>query len=199
MMDHLTPDEKQDFKLTMIALLVAGVLGMCGGFYIKGRVQEGTRSPNVRVVFSPKGGCTEAIVEKISAAQKSILIQAYSFTSDPIEAALVQAKQRGVHVSVILDRSQYEAKGAAALPLFKAGIEVRMDAKHQIAHNKIIIIDGETLITGSFNFSRQAEISNAENLLIMYNPDLAGVYTANWQAHYDHSDPYSGETTRPRK
>lgn len=199
MMDHWMPNKKQDFKLTMIALLVAGVLGMFGGFYLKGRVHEGTRGPTIRVVFSPKGGCTEAIIEKISSAQKTILIQAYSFTSDPIEAALIQAKQRGVRVSVVLDRSQYEAQGAAALPLFKAGIDVRMDAKHQIAHNKIIIIDNEILITGSFNFTRQAEISNAENLLIMYNPDLAGIYTANWQVHYDHSDPYNGETIRPRK
>ena len=69
-----------------------------------------------------------------------------------------------------------------------------IDAKHAIAHNKIIVIDGQTVITGSFNFTTAAEEKNAENLLIIRSPDLAAKYTANWQAHNAHSDPYAGRT-----
>ncbi len=55
-----------------------------------------------------------------------------------------------------------------------------------------MVIDGQTVITGSFNFTKAAEEGNAENLLVIRSPDLAAKYTANWKAHADHSDPYAG-------
>jgi len=61
---------------------------------------------------------------------------------------------------------------------------------HAIGHNKIVIIDGETLITGSFNFTKAAEEHNAENLLVINDPALARRYLGNWQAHEEHSEPY---------
>ena len=57
-----------------------------------------------------------------------------------------------------------------------------------------MVIDGQTVITGSFNFTTAAEENNAENLLVIRSPDLAAKYTANWQAHAAHSDPYEGKT-----
>ena len=55
-----------------------------------------------------------------------------------------------------------------------------------------MIIDGETVITGSFNFSKAAEERNAENLLIIRDRELAGRYTANWKVHEGHSEAYRG-------
>ena len=74
------------------------------------------------------------------------------------------------------------------------GIPVQIDAKHAIAHNKIMVIDGQTVITGSFNFTTAAEEHNAENLLVIRSPELAAKYAANWKVHADHSDPYAGRT-----
>ena len=74
------------------------------------------------------------------------------------------------------------------------GIPVRIDAKHAIAHNKVMIIDGETVITGSFNFTKAAEESNAENLLIIHDKKLAELYTKNWQGHERHSEVYRGRS-----
>lgn len=191
------------FKPRAVLILVLGALclGAGGGYYLReqnaSRVreqqfQEISRTVGgIKVYFSPKGGCTEAVVYAINNAQKSILLQAYSFTSDPIETALKDAVRRGVEVHVIVDRSQYEAKGAAAQPLYDAGIDVRIDCKHQIAHDKVIIIDSFTVITGSFNFTRQAEIGNAENLLVINSSDLAATYIENWQKHYQHSEPFN--------
>ena len=71
-------------------------------------------------------------------------------------------------------------------------IQTYIDAAHAIAHNKIIIIDQETVITGSFNFTRAAEEKNAENLLIMRNRELAKVYIDNWYRHREHSEKYEG-------
>jgi phosphatidylserine/phosphatidylglycerophosphate/cardiolipin synthase-like enzyme len=60
----------------------------------------------VAVFFSPKGGCTEAVVEELGKAREIVLVQAYSFTSAPIAKALVEAHQRGVRVEVLLDKSR---------------------------------------------------------------------------------------------
>jgi len=69
---------------------------------------------------------------------------------------------------------------------------VRIDAKHAIAHNKIMVIDGEVVITGSFNFTKAAEEHNAENLLVIRDAALAERYAANWKAHAEHSEAYEG-------
>jgi phosphatidylserine/phosphatidylglycerophosphate/cardiolipin synthase-like enzyme len=150
--------------------------------------------PSVEVYFSPKGGCTEAVVKEIDAAKTMILVQAYSFTSVPIAKALVDAHKRGVDVRVVLDKSQRGEKYSSADFVLHAGIPVWIDAKHQIAHNKIMIIDGTTVITGSFNFTKNAEANNAENLLVIRSPELATKYASNWDAHLEHSEKYEGKT-----
>jgi phosphatidylserine/phosphatidylglycerophosphate/cardiolipin synthase-like enzyme len=148
--------------------------------------------PPIEVCFSPKGGCTEAIVKEIDAARTSLLVQAYSFTSAPIAQAVAAAQRRGVRVEVILDSSQKTEKYSSADFLRNAGVAVLIDSRHAIAHNKIIIIDDEVVVTGSFNFTKSAEESNAENLLIIRDQVLAQQYTENWKAHAAHSEPYSG-------
>jgi phosphatidylserine/phosphatidylglycerophosphate/cardiolipin synthase-like enzyme len=141
------------------------------------------------VYFSPKGGCEQAVVSAVNGAQKQIRVQAYSFTSKPIITALVAAHTRGVDVKVILDH-QWNTKypqGANALKL--GGVDVRFDGKHPIAHNKVCVVDSSTIITGSYNFTAQANLYNAENLLVIQDAALAGKYLTNWTHHAAHSDP----------
>lgn len=153
-------------------------------------------SDDIQVTFSPNGGCTEAIVREIKAAKQSIQIQAYSFTSQPIAKALIDAQKRGVKIRAILDKSNRTDRYSAATFLLNQKCDVFIDDKHQIAHNKIIIIDEAVIITGSFNFSKAAEQSNAENLLVIRShPELVKQYLANWDAHLKHSQPYSGPAT----
>jgi phosphatidylserine/phosphatidylglycerophosphate/cardiolipin synthase-like enzyme len=146
---------------------------------------------NWQVFFSPHGGCTEAVVEKLSSAKSNVLVQAYSFTSTPIAKALVNAANRGVKVSVVLDKSQQTGKYTSATYIQNNGIEPLIDTQHAIAHNKVIVIDDHIVITGSFNFTKAAEEKNAENLLIIDNAELAKKYTDNWNKHAQHSQPYS--------
>jgi phosphatidylserine/phosphatidylglycerophosphate/cardiolipin synthase-like enzyme len=140
------------------------------------------------VCFSPNGGCTKAIVNQISNAKSEILIQAYSFTSAPIAKALVNAHKKGIHVEIILDKSNKSAKYSAGDFTAHMGVTTYIDSQHAIAHNKIIIIDKETVITGSFNFTKAAEDRNAENLLILKNKELAEIYIKNWNKHKEHSE-----------
>ncbi len=141
------------------------------------------------VYFSPNGGCQDAVVNTIMRAKKSILIQAYSFTSAPIAEALKHAHDAGINVAVILDRSQETGHYSGMTYLKHADIPVWLDRHHAIAHNKIMIIDSETVITGSFNFTKAAEKSNAENIIIINNSQLAQLYINNWQLHKQHSEP----------
>ena len=121
-----------------------------------------------------------------------MLVQAYSFTSAPIAKALVEAQKRGVKIQVILDKSQRREKYTEADFLLHAGVPTWIDAKHAIAHNKIMVIDSHTVLTGSFNFTKAAEEFNAENLLVIRDRALAERYAENWRAHEAHSAEYQG-------
>ena len=143
------------------------------------------------VCFSPNGNCTSAIVEQIDSAKSEILIQAYSFTSAPIAKALLNAHKRGIKVQAILDKSNRTKKYSSATFLSNNNIPVFIDAMHAIAHNKIMIIDKEIVITGSFNFTKAAETKNAENVLILKSKELANTYIDNWMKHKEHSEGYN--------
>jgi phosphatidylserine/phosphatidylglycerophosphate/cardiolipin synthase-like enzyme len=145
-----------------------------------------------QVCFSPNGKCTAAIIEQIDSAKNEILMQAYSFTSAPIAKALITAHKRGVKIEAILDKSNRSKRYSSATFLLNNDIPVFIDSIHAIAHNKIMIIDKETVITGSFNFTKAAEEKNAENLLILKSKELAKTYIDNWTKHKEHSDSYSG-------
>jgi phosphatidylserine/phosphatidylglycerophosphate/cardiolipin synthase-like enzyme len=156
--------------------------------------------PPIELYFSPNGGCTDAVVREIHAAGHTILVQAYSLTSTPIAQALVDAHRRGIEVKVIFDKKRATEEYSLADMLRAAGVPVRLDAIHAIAHNKVIILDGEVVITGSFNFTKQAEHSNAENLLVIRDRAIADRYKANWEEHAAHSEvSWSRDTRHPQR
>lgn len=133
------------------------------------------KDTSFQVYFSPDGGCTDAINKVLGQVRQDILVQAYSFTSSPIAKALLEVHKRGVKVQIILDKSQKTQKYSSATFLTNAGIPTLIDAKHAIANNKIIIIDRETVITGSFNFTKALRRKNAENVLIIKDKVLSKV------------------------
>jgi phosphatidylserine/phosphatidylglycerophosphate/cardiolipin synthase-like enzyme len=133
-----------------------------------------------QVCFTPGEDCTKLVVDSIAKSKKTLLVQAYSFTSAPIAKALVDAKKRGVDVKVILDTSQFSQKYSSSKFLMNQGIPIWDDHKVAIAHNKVMIIDNQTVITGSFNFTKAAQAKNAENLVVIDSPDFAAKYARNW-------------------
>lgn len=92
-----------------------------------------------------------------------------------------------------IDKSQRTEKYSSADFVAHADIPTLIDAKHAIAHNKVMVIDGETVVTGSFNFTKAAEEKNAENLLVIRDKSIAEKYTCNWAAHCEHSEKYEGK------
>jgi phosphatidylserine/phosphatidylglycerophosphate/cardiolipin synthase-like enzyme len=195
--------------ILFVGLVLAGLgfaigysAGSGGGLSGPFQPQAGPRATedSISCYFSPKGGCTDAVVEQIERAQQTIHVQAYSFTSQPIIRALVAAWRRGVKVIVVMDKSDVkDTSRRAADDFLRAKIPTYIDAEHSIAHNKIILIDGQAMITGSFNFTTQAENSNAENLLVIHDhPKLYTAYEQNFQHHLGHSEPFSGAESEPK-
>jgi phosphatidylserine/phosphatidylglycerophosphate/cardiolipin synthase-like enzyme len=151
------------------------------------------REDGISVYFSPRGGCEAAVVAQIEKAEHTIDMQAYGFTSSAIAQALAQAKDRGVTVRVVLDREATKGNDVQAVYLKQHGVTEWTDGEHPIAHNKVMVIDGRTVITGSFNFTRQAENSNAENLIILTDHQaISGAYERNFEAHLSHSQEFTG-------
>jgi phosphatidylserine/phosphatidylglycerophosphate/cardiolipin synthase-like enzyme len=142
-----------------IAVLVAG-------FLIISPQPMRAAQPAWQVCFTPGGQCTRLIIEEIEGARHTILVQAYSFTSAPILSALKAAHARGVEVEVIVDKTSARpspsgSRYSAATYLTNAGIPVWVDSKVAIAHNKVMVLDDATVITGSFNFTAAAQNHNA--------------------------------------
>jgi phosphatidylserine/phosphatidylglycerophosphate/cardiolipin synthase-like enzyme len=151
-----------------------------------------TAGATYQTCFTPGQDCEGLIVAEIQAARSAILLQAYSFTSKPIAAALMQAKRRGVDVRAVLDKSQRTERYSGATFLADAGIPVVIDEKPAIAHNKVMVIDGATVITGSFNFTRAAQERNAENVFVIRGDrEIARRYAENWQSRARASVPYA--------
>ena len=180
----IAPNEALARKSSMERLVEKGYSTVAAENSVK--VQSGGE---LEVAFSPNGGATNLVIKVIQSAKTSIRVLAYSFTSAPIAQALVEAHKRGVDVQVVLDKSQKSEKYSSATFVANAGIPIRIDSKHAIAHNKVVIVDGHTVQQGSFNYTKAAEQSNGENVLVNWNnPKLADVYLKDWNRHWDHSD-----------
>jgi len=134
----------------------------------------------MEVCFTPPVGCAAVIAKEISKAKDSIYVQAYGLTSRIIVDELINAHDRGVKIRILLDRSNIKDKYSRMTELQDAGVEVGIDKVSGIAHNKVMIIDGRTVITGSFNFTNSADTRNAENVLIVEDKNLADKYFQNW-------------------
>ncbi len=139
----------------------------------------------VEVYFSPEDGTLEHILTAIGSAKQSIYFMAYSFTTDELAAALLERARNGVTVKGVFDQDQYHTNaGTEYDTLYNAGVDVLLDGNPRLMHHKVIIIDGQVVVTGSYNFSNNAEHNNDENTLIIYNSSIAAQYTAEFQKVY---------------
>lgn len=161
-------------------------------------VRPAASQDGIYLYFSPGGNATNAIIDQINQASSSLHIQAYQMTSEPIAAAVLEAQKRGVQIIAVLDPSQESERYHVAQFLYNASIPVYIDRKHAIAHNKLMLIDGHAIITGSFNFTKAAQQSNAENLLILLDKrEIYDAYEKNFQTHLRHAEKYPGHPVPP--
>ncbi|MEP7287652.1 MAG: phospholipase D-like domain-containing protein [Chloroflexota bacterium] len=152
----------------------AQVKALTPRFIIKGTVVEN--------YFSPKDEVIAKLVNVVKSAQKSIKFMAFTYTQKDLTAAIIERAGAGIEVSGVI-----ENRGASngALPdLFCAGIPVRTDGNKYTMHHKVIIIDDQIVVTGSFNFTQTADNANDDNVLIIYNAAVADQYNQEFAKVY---------------
>ena len=132
---------------------------------------------DIKVYFSPNGGCQQAVISEIKKATQTIDIAMYYLSSRGIARALVQkVQENNVQVRIVLDQGQEIESASKSGYLIKHGFEVRYHLGFGLMHNKFAIIDGKSLITGSFNWTLTAEERNEENLLIITDGETIEKY-----------------------
>jgi len=134
-----------------------------------------------KVCFSRVSDCSSIIINLINRANRSIHVMVYSFTYDPLADALIMAHKRNVSVTVIIERQQANVTGSVYYKLLNASVDVRLDSNPYLMHHKVAIIDGWIVVTGSFNWSKSAEERNDENIVVIYDEAVAGMYEQEFQ------------------
>jgi phosphatidylserine/phosphatidylglycerophosphate/cardiolipin synthase-like enzyme len=160
-------------------------------------------SADIEACFAPPlpGSCDPLItvLRSINNARTSIRVQMYTLTLEEVVSALLRAKRRGVDVRVIIDRGQLHDRDDSfrVASLAAGGVPVLVDTVPGLMHNKVMVIDGETILTGSFNYTWGAEHWNAENLVVVRDPALAAQYLRNWDQRAAQSRPLIARGTGP--
>jgi phosphatidylserine/phosphatidylglycerophosphate/cardiolipin synthase-like enzyme len=132
--------------------------------------------------FSSEGEVDTRLIELIGSARRSLDFLAFSFTSEPITAAIVERARAGVQVRGVFEAQQAQGCCPQAYEALRdAGLDVRLDGNIYRMHHKVIILDGQIVIAGSYNFSGAAERSNDENVLVLHNAAIAAQYLAEFQ------------------
>ena len=139
-----------------------------------------------RYVFSPQGGVEDLLVDAIGRSKRTVDVLIFSFYAQRVADALIAAKARGVVVRVVGDSSQAR-RSPALLALFNAGVGLRLSSGRDgtgAMHHKYALVDGAFLMSGSYNFSQNAELYNFENDLLTTAPGevaaFGGEFAAVW-------------------
>jgi phosphatidylserine/phosphatidylglycerophosphate/cardiolipin synthase-like enzyme len=153
----------------------------------------------ITAFFSPKGGIEQQVLASIGAAISTIEMAAYAFTNETIARALLDAVNRGVKVSLVMDRS--ETKGPQSSlhdELEKAGTAIRLiSPPGGIMHNKFIVIDDKNVEWGSYNYTGRAEDANFENATFLSDGSLAQRYHSDFVSIYNQATPEAQGLGRP--
>jgi phosphatidylserine/phosphatidylglycerophosphate/cardiolipin synthase-like enzyme len=140
----------------------------------------------IDVYFSPDDGVAASLLDLLNEAQSSIYFMAYSFTADDLGDAMRARFKDGVDVKGVMETDQIKSNvGTEYDGFLQAGVDVRPDGNDGLMHHKVIIIDRQIVVLGSYNFSNSAETKNDENLLVMYNPEIAAQYLAEFDRVYE--------------
>ena len=152
----------------------------------------------VRVLFAAEDEVASRLVPLVEGARSSVRFMAFSFTHDELGAAVLARAQAGVDVRGIMETRGSETEYSELPPLYCSGVPVRQDGNSRTFHHKVFVIDEQIVVTGSFNFSANADESNDENVIVIYNSDVAAQYLAEFERRWaEASSPDAAEIECP--
>lgn len=136
----------------------------------------------IETYFAPDDHPQVRMIQLIRQAQESIKFLYYSFTSDEVAEALISQAERGVEVQGVVDAYQESSGlGGEFQRLKEAGLNVYLDRYPEKLHHKVMIIDDRVVLTGSYNLTRSAEQANDENVLVIHDQEIAGIFLAEFE------------------
>jgi phosphatidylserine/phosphatidylglycerophosphate/cardiolipin synthase-like enzyme len=146
---------------------------------------DGTR---VQTYFSPDDSVLTVLYNLLNNAEESIHFLAFSFTSNELGAVIREKAEAGLVVQGVMDEEQIASNtGTEFDPFRQAGLDVLIDGNEGQMHHKVFIIDGQIVVTGSYNFSRSAEERNDETIFVIYNADIARFFLEEFQRVYENA------------
>lgn len=145
---------------------------------------QAQRQVEVESYFAPEDEVADEIIAEIEAARERIRFLAFVFTSDEIADAMLERAEVGVVVQGVMESRNVNGQYDEYQRLRKVVHDVLLDGNPYIMHHKVIIIDDETVVLGSYNFSRSAETTNDENLLIIHDPTVADLFVEEFGRVY---------------
>src|SRR5215213_10925028 len=138
------------------------------------------------VVFTSEDPALEnAIVPIVKSAKSSIRFLTFSFTDYPLADAMSERFNSGVDVAGVFETVGSETDAAELKTLMCRNVPVKQDGNPGFMHHKVIVVDGQIVITGSMNFSKNAEESNDENVIIIDNAEIAQLYLQEFERVWD--------------
>lgn len=161
---------------SLLLLLLALTLGCTGA-------SAASQPPGPTALFCPQDDCETALLRQMGAAKSSIHCAIYVVTLEDVADALVAAKERGIDVKIVTEKDESKSEWSQ-YPKLKGRIDVRLDGNFYTMHNKYCIFDGRIVWTGSFNWSKNANERNNENVLVLEDEKIAGEYEQDFERIY---------------
>jgi phosphatidylserine/phosphatidylglycerophosphate/cardiolipin synthase-like enzyme len=144
----------------------------------------------VKVYFSPEDGVSNRLVALVTDADRSIHFLAYTFTLDDLGRQIIAEARKGVSVQGVFEGDMLPGStGSEYDSLRRAGLDIRLDGNPALMHEKLFIIDGSLVVIGSYNFTRSADERNDENILIIHDPQLAGLFETEFNKVFEKGKP----------
>ena len=136
---------------------------------------------SANVFFCPEDNCANELISHIDSATESIDVAIYSFTLDSISSAIIDARERGVVVRIVFDHMQAASQYSEDEKLIEENIFVKIKKGSGSMHNKFMVIDGKKVFTGSFNYSKNGNTKNDENLILLLSEKIAQAYALEFE------------------
>ena len=147
----------------------------------------------IQVLFASEDEVMQQLIPIIEEAQQNIRFMAFSFTDDELGNAIVERAQSGVDVKGIFETRGSETESSEMERLYCAKVPVLQDGNPSTFHHKVFVIDDEIVITGSLNFSKNADESNDENVVILANPEIAAAFLNEFETRWQEAkEPPAG-------
>lgn len=182
--------------LTGLLLIVFGIGVFAGQYYFPSFIAPSSSPASfsgIQTAFCPSLECESLPISVINQSQTRVWVAMYSFTNENLAHTLIEAKQRGVDVRVIVEKQQAGGQYSQHQELAAAGIAVKIDTNPQLMHHKFAVVDSDILINGSMNWTGNGVGENNENELVIHSPELNQKFATEFEKVWDESVSFVGE------